>query len=237
MGQRTRPTAIEAGPGPTRFRPPARRRPLAAAGPRRCRRHMAATQSHAMRLHDVPTVRLAFDGKLEQITRAANPIIWTLFTAVILGVLDAAIASARVRIRSTAAGLRPYEQVEWSRAELDSGSRCRRTKAHCAPSRAAIPPNRSPAHFERSRRLPSSPRTRCFASRVCWAVERSRSDPTSLTGSKTFARWVSCDHRGASRTTACSPPRSSRATGMGTPDVTRRNARDQEHLPNSHPRG
>ncbi len=72
-----------------------------------------------MRLHDVPTVRLAFDGKLEQITRAANPIIWTLFTAVILGVLDAAIASARVRIRSTAAGLRPYEQVEWSRAELD----------------------------------------------------------------------------------------------------------------------
>lgn len=80
---------------------------------------MAATQSHAMRLHDVPTVRLAFDGKLEQISRAANPIIWTLFTAVILGVLDAAIASARVRIRSTAAGLRPYEQVEWSRAELD----------------------------------------------------------------------------------------------------------------------
>ena len=37
----------------------------------------------------------------------------------ILGVLDAVIATARDQIRSRDGGLRAYEQVEWSRAELD----------------------------------------------------------------------------------------------------------------------
>ena len=80
---------------------------------------MSATQSHAMRLAEVPTVRLAFDGKLERVTRAAGPLVSTLFTAVILGVLDAAIGMAREQIRGKEAGLRAYEQVEWTRAELD----------------------------------------------------------------------------------------------------------------------
>ena len=80
---------------------------------------MAATQSHAMRLDDAPTVRLAWNGKLEVITRAANPIIWTLFTAVILGVVDEAINEAREQIRARLSDLRSFEQVEWSRAELD----------------------------------------------------------------------------------------------------------------------
>ena len=80
---------------------------------------MAATQSHAMRLDDAPTVRLAWNGKLEIITRAANPIIWTLFTAVILGVVDEAINEARDQMRVRLGNLRSFEQVEWSRAELD----------------------------------------------------------------------------------------------------------------------
>ena len=80
---------------------------------------MAATQSHAMRLEEIPAIRLAFDGKLETITGAANPFIWSLFTAVILGILDVAVETARTQIRARAAGLRAYEQVEWSRAELD----------------------------------------------------------------------------------------------------------------------
>ena len=80
---------------------------------------MAATQSHAIRLEEIPAIRLAFDGKLETITGAANPFIWSLFTAVILGILDVAVETARTQIRARAAGLRAYEQVEWSRAELD----------------------------------------------------------------------------------------------------------------------
>ncbi len=80
---------------------------------------MAATQSHAMRLDGAPSVRLAWDGALDPITRAAGPMISSLFTAVILGVVDAAIALAREQLSRKADQLRAYEQVEWSRAEQD----------------------------------------------------------------------------------------------------------------------
>jgi alkylation response protein AidB-like acyl-CoA dehydrogenase len=79
---------------------------------------MAATQSHAMRLDAVPTVRLAWDGPFDAITRAAGPYTTLLFTAVVLGVLDEAIGVAREQLRKKADELRAYEQVEWSRAEL-----------------------------------------------------------------------------------------------------------------------
>jgi len=80
---------------------------------------MAATQSHAMRLESAPAVRLAWSGQLEPITRAAGPFIAVLFTAVILGVLDAAVEQARGQLRPKADQLRAYEQVEWARAEQD----------------------------------------------------------------------------------------------------------------------
>ena len=80
---------------------------------------MAATQSHAMRLDACPAIRFAWDGALEEITLAAAPLVSTLFTAVILGVLDEAIRTAKVQLEPKAEVLRPFEQVEWSRAELD----------------------------------------------------------------------------------------------------------------------
>jgi len=80
---------------------------------------MAATQSHAMRLDDAPAVRLAWKGGLDPISRAASPFVALLFTAVILGVLDEAIATARRQLGKKAESLRPYEQVEWARADSD----------------------------------------------------------------------------------------------------------------------
>ena len=80
---------------------------------------MAATQSHAMRLQGAPSMRLAWAGDLDSITRAAGPFLASLFTGVILGVVDEAIAVARAQVRDRAKGLRAYEQVEWSRAEQD----------------------------------------------------------------------------------------------------------------------
>lgn len=80
---------------------------------------MAATQSHAMRLQGAPSVRLAWDGQLDPVTRAAAPFFITLFTAVILGVLDEAVAVARSSVRVRADQLRAFEQVEWARAEQD----------------------------------------------------------------------------------------------------------------------
>jgi alkylation response protein AidB-like acyl-CoA dehydrogenase len=80
---------------------------------------MAATQSHAMRLENCPAIRLAWDGPLQEVTAAAGPLISSLFTAVILGIVDEAIRTAKVQLEPKADTLRAYEQVEWSRAELD----------------------------------------------------------------------------------------------------------------------
>lgn len=80
---------------------------------------MAATQSHAMRLDGTPAVRLAWSGPLDTVTRAGNPFVASLFTAVILGIVDAAVALARVQVGRKADELRAFEQVEWSRAEQD----------------------------------------------------------------------------------------------------------------------
>jgi len=80
---------------------------------------MAATQSHAMRLEACPALRMAWDGPLQDVTVAAGPLISSLFTAVILGVLDEAVATAKRQLEPKADSMRAYEQVEWSRAELD----------------------------------------------------------------------------------------------------------------------
>lgn len=80
---------------------------------------MAATQSHAMRLAGAPAVRMAWSGPLEQVTMSASPFIATLFTAVVLGIVDEAIALARSQVAGKVDQLRPFEQVEWSRAEAE----------------------------------------------------------------------------------------------------------------------
>jgi alkylation response protein AidB-like acyl-CoA dehydrogenase len=80
---------------------------------------MQATQSHAMRLEGAPAIRFGTDRPLEQITRAAAPVISTLFVAVVLGILDEAVGVAREQLRARADGLRAYERVEWARAEQD----------------------------------------------------------------------------------------------------------------------
>jgi alkylation response protein AidB-like acyl-CoA dehydrogenase len=80
---------------------------------------MAATQSHAMRLDGCPATRMAWDGAVTEVTLAAAPLIGNLFTAVVLGILDEAVATAKAQLAPKAATLRPYEQVEWTRAEMD----------------------------------------------------------------------------------------------------------------------
>lgn len=80
---------------------------------------MKATQSHAMRLDGAPAVRMAWPGRLDQVTLAAGPFVATLFTSVVLGVLDEAVGVAREQIRTKADQLRAFEQVEWARAEQD----------------------------------------------------------------------------------------------------------------------
>ena len=80
---------------------------------------MAATQSHAMRLEGAGCVRLSHHGAFSEVTAGAGPFIATMFTAVIIGVLDEAIAVAKDQLRPKAGELRSFEQVEWTRAVSD----------------------------------------------------------------------------------------------------------------------
>lgn len=80
---------------------------------------MAATQSHAVRLDGCPAVRLEWPDTIDSMVRGAGPVNLCLFTAVVLGVVDEAIATAGERIRPRLADLRPFEQVEWAEATAD----------------------------------------------------------------------------------------------------------------------
>ena len=83
---------------------------------------MAATQSHALTFDACPAERFAWPGHLDEVIAAAAPFFSTLFTAVVLGIVDTAIALAREQLvaKGGAAALRPFEQVEWARADLDA---------------------------------------------------------------------------------------------------------------------
>lgn len=83
---------------------------------------MQATQSHALTFDACPVERFAWEGHLDDVIAAAAPFISTLFTAVVLGVVDTAIETARAQLvaKGGAGTLRPYEQVEWAQADLEA---------------------------------------------------------------------------------------------------------------------
>jgi alkylation response protein AidB-like acyl-CoA dehydrogenase len=81
---------------------------------------MIATQSHAMAFDDFPATRCTWPGNLRTLTMAAGPYVACSFTAVIVGIVEAAIEAARAQLAPRRAALRAYEQVEWSRAELEA---------------------------------------------------------------------------------------------------------------------
>lgn len=81
---------------------------------------MTATQSHGMAFDRFPAMRMAWPGRLGQVAQAAGPFVATTFTAVILGVVEVAMATARTALAGRAESLRPYEQVEWVDAVQDA---------------------------------------------------------------------------------------------------------------------
>ena len=83
---------------------------------------MTATQSHAMSFTDMPATRAAWpDNRQRQRAReiAGRPA-GHLFTSVIVGVVEAAVDAARRQVRSKRETMRPFEQVEWSRVEMEA---------------------------------------------------------------------------------------------------------------------
>ena len=76
---------------------------------------MSATQSHAFRFDDFPAERYAWPRGLERAMSAAGQLGDCVFTAVVLGVVESAVAAARENLRGKKDSLRSFEQVEWTR--------------------------------------------------------------------------------------------------------------------------
>lgn len=81
---------------------------------------MIATQSHAMRFDGYPARLVGWPGFLEQRLKQAGPFLATAFSAVIVGIVDAAMEAARAYLGPKSASLRAFEQVEWSQATVEA---------------------------------------------------------------------------------------------------------------------
>jgi alkylation response protein AidB-like acyl-CoA dehydrogenase len=80
---------------------------------------MAATQSHAMAFNEFPVRRMAWPGQFRLIQEATGGFTQCCFTSVIVGVVEVALETARRQVAPRRDDLRPYERVEWSKAELE----------------------------------------------------------------------------------------------------------------------
>lgn len=81
---------------------------------------MIATQSHAFAFTDFPAIRFAWPSHARAIQEAAGSAIGCCFTAVIVGIVETAVDAARQQLARRRDALRPYEQVEWARADLEA---------------------------------------------------------------------------------------------------------------------
>jgi alkylation response protein AidB-like acyl-CoA dehydrogenase len=81
---------------------------------------MAATQSHGMTFENFPAQRFAWPGNWRTLADNAGPFVGTLFTAVILGIVEVAMSTAAQQLAKRKDALRPYEQVEWANAEQEA---------------------------------------------------------------------------------------------------------------------
>jgi hypothetical protein len=78
---------------------------------------MTATQSHAMTFENFPATRVA------RANPAARPfalnIATTMWAGIILGIVETAIATARQQLATRRASMVAFQQVEWSRVEVE----------------------------------------------------------------------------------------------------------------------
>jgi alkylation response protein AidB-like acyl-CoA dehydrogenase len=81
---------------------------------------MVATQSHAFRFDAYPATRSAWRSNFVALGAATQPYLRCCFTAVCVGIVEVAISTAREQLAKRAPSLRPYDQTEWARAELEA---------------------------------------------------------------------------------------------------------------------
>jgi alkylation response protein AidB-like acyl-CoA dehydrogenase len=84
---------------------------------------MASTNSHAFSFRDFPATRIAWPGHWRDVLEANGGSVSLSFTAVVVGITEAAMAFMRQELRkrgNPAATLRAYEKIEWVSAEQEA---------------------------------------------------------------------------------------------------------------------
>ena len=81
---------------------------------------MIATQSHSIRFEDFPATRVSWPGHLQDIASAAMPPVLCWFTAVIVGIVETATATARQQLAAKHDTMNSYDKVEWAKAEMET---------------------------------------------------------------------------------------------------------------------
>ena len=79
---------------------------------------MAATQSHAFRFDEVRVARHGLQGGVLDLFPQIAPVIGFMFSAVIMGILDAAEAEARRSLAQRPQRLSAFEQTSWIEARM-----------------------------------------------------------------------------------------------------------------------
>ena len=77
---------------------------------------MIATQSHGFAFEEMPARRVAWPRPLDRDPLRTNSYVSTLYAAVIVGIVDAAMAEAGGRLRSRGDDLGAFERQEWVRS-------------------------------------------------------------------------------------------------------------------------
>jgi alkylation response protein AidB-like acyl-CoA dehydrogenase len=80
---------------------------------------MAATQSHAFRFDGVAAERHGLSGGVMALIPRVIPVVAIMFASVTMGILDAALAEGRRRLKPRAERLTAFERVAWTKAVND----------------------------------------------------------------------------------------------------------------------
>ena len=79
---------------------------------------MTATQSHAMTFKDFPVTRSAWPGAIQKRPNAGGGGA-CMFAAIVVGIVETAIGTARQQLQRKRDSMLAYEQTEWARVEIE----------------------------------------------------------------------------------------------------------------------
>jgi alkylation response protein AidB-like acyl-CoA dehydrogenase len=81
---------------------------------------MVASQSHTVRFEDFPAVRTAWPHNRRAVLGLRASPVRCFWAAIVLGIVEIAVETARARLEPIRSRLAAFDQVEWSRVELEA---------------------------------------------------------------------------------------------------------------------